>query len=135
MSSDRREFIKKSLLVLGGVATGAAASKALGSAVAASATAGTGPMVPAMTADGRMVQVLAHSAAPKSNAAVRQGVPGRKWVMVIDLAGCDGCKTCTKVCGKAHFIPGDREWIRVFKMQDSSETTPYYFPRPCLHCA
>jgi Fe-S-cluster-containing dehydrogenase component len=135
MSSDRREFIKKSLFVLGGAATGAAAAKVLrGSTVAASAPAATGPTVPALTADGRVVHVLARNAAPKSNAAVRQGVAGRKWVMVIDLAGCDGCRTCTKVCGKAHFIPGDREWIRVFKMQDAPETTPYYFPRPCFHC-
>jgi molybdopterin-containing oxidoreductase family iron-sulfur binding subunit len=133
MNADRRELIKKSLFILGSATTGAAAAKAFGSAAAASAPAGEAPMVPAMTPDGRIVHVHA-SAAPKSATAVRQGIPGRKWVMVFDLAGCDGCKNCTRACGQMHAIPGDREWIRVFKMQDSPDTAPYYFPRPCFHC-
>ena len=29
----------------------------------------------------------------------------RKWVMVADLAKCDGCKDCTKACTKMHFVP------------------------------
>ena len=138
MSNDRREFIKKSLLVLGGVATGAAAVKALANSATTSApttgTAATGPTVPAMTADGQIVHVHVHNAALKSAQAIREGVPGRKWVMVFDLAGCDGCKACTKACSKMHGVPGDREWIQVFKMQDSPETTPYFFPKPCFHC-
>src|SRR5689334_14177689 len=85
MNADRRELIKKSLFILGSATTGAAAAKAFGSAAAASAPADEGPMVPAMTADGRIVHVHAASAAPKSATAVREGIPGRKWVMVFDL--------------------------------------------------
>jgi Fe-S-cluster-containing dehydrogenase component len=143
MSTDRRDFIKNSLIVLGGAvaakATGGALAAVPAPADAAPASAGaipapaSGPTVPALTADGRLVQVHG-SAAAKSALAVRQGIPGRKWVMVIDLASCDGCRTCTRACGKMHAIPGDREWIRVFKMQDSPETAPYFFPRPCFHC-
>ncbi len=89
-----------------------------------------------MTADGKLVQVPAsasHAKAP-SDPQVRDGAPGRKWVMVIDLAKCDGCRKCTEGCQKMHFTPPDREWIRVFQMQDSKETTPYFFPKPCFHC-
>ena len=66
--------------------------------------------------------------------SVRQGVPGRKWIMVIDLAKCDGCGKCMAACSKMHFVPKDRQWIKVLRMQDSEKTAPYYFPQPCYHC-
>jgi molybdopterin-containing oxidoreductase family iron-sulfur binding subunit len=71
---------------------------------------------------------------PPSDPLVRQGIAGRKWVMVMDLATCDGCGTCTRACSKMHFIPPDREWIPVMKMQDAPGTAPYFFPKPCFHC-
>jgi molybdopterin-containing oxidoreductase family iron-sulfur binding subunit len=69
-----------------------------------------------------------------SNAEARQGVPGRKWVMVIDLAKCDGCNKCIEACSKMHFVPPDRQWIKVLAMRDTETTAPYFFPRPCFHC-
>ena len=33
-----------------------------------------------------------------------------------------------------HGTPPDREWVRLYRMQDSPETTPYWFPKPCFHC-
>jgi Fe-S-cluster-containing dehydrogenase component len=71
---------------------------------------------------------------PVTNDEARQGIPGKKFVMVIDEAKCDGCKKCTESCQAMHFIPSDREWIKVFKMQDSDATQPYFFPKPCYHC-
>jgi molybdopterin-containing oxidoreductase family iron-sulfur binding subunit len=64
----------------------------------------------------------------------RAGVPGRKWVMVIDLAKCDGCRNCTIECNRMHHTPKEREWIRVFRMKDAEHTAPYWFPKPCFHC-
>lgn len=71
----------------------------------------------------------------------RQGVPGRKWIMVIDLAKCDGCGHCMTACSKMHFVPPDRQWIKVLLMNDvhlgpadEEKTAPYYFPQPCYHC-
>ena len=64
----------------------------------------------------------------------RRGIPDRKFVMVIDLSRCEGCKKCTLANQKAHFIPSDREWMKVFKMQDSKDTAPYFMPKPCFHC-
>jgi molybdopterin-containing oxidoreductase family iron-sulfur binding subunit len=54
--------------------------------------------------------------------------------MVIDLAACDGCGQCALACAKNHFIPTDREYLRIFKMQESPDTAPYWFPRPCFQC-
>jgi Fe-S-cluster-containing dehydrogenase component len=64
----------------------------------------------------------------------REGVPGRKWIMVMDLARCDGCGHCTLGCGAMHWIPPDRQYIPVLVMRDAKAEAPYYFPRPCYHC-
>ena len=64
----------------------------------------------------------------------RAGDPSKRWVMVIDLARCDGCGKCSEACSKMHFIPEGREWIRVLHMKDSPDEAPYWFPKPCMHC-
>lgn len=57
----------------------------------------------------------------------------RRWVMVIDLAACDGCKKCTAACQKEHFVPFQQEWIRVLEMGNNPYDR-YTFPLPCQHC-
>lgn len=141
MGTIRREFLRQSLFVIGAVSAGAAALKGLsGVAHAHDHGAGTSSATPALTPDGQLIQVPAdaavrqHSGLPASDPRVRAGAPSRKWVMVIDLAKCDGCKKCTAACNKMHNTPPDREWIRVFQMQDGENTAPYWFPKPCFHC-
>lgn len=75
-----------------------------------------------------------YHAPPVTNKEARKGIEGKKFVMVIDLAKCDGCKLCTDACQAMHFTEPDREWIKVFKMQDAETTQPYWFPKPCFHC-
>ncbi|MBZ5645114.1 MAG: 4Fe-4S dicluster domain-containing protein [Acidobacteriia bacterium] len=58
----------------------------------------------------------------------------QKWVMVIDLAKCDGCGDCTKACNAMHFVPSMQEWIRVYEVLDNPQAGPYYMARPCMHC-
>jgi Fe-S-cluster-containing dehydrogenase component len=135
---DRRKFLKAGVLAaVATAATGVMGAEAPGSA---KDTAGNHPTTPALTPEGELIHVESHKrlspypAPPVSDPVVRKGVPGRKWVMVIDLAECDGCKWCTKICQKMHYTPSDREWIRVFQMQESEDTAPYWFPKPCFHC-
>ena len=71
---------------------------------------------------------------PVTNEEARKGIPNKKFVMVIDLAKCDGCKKCTEACQAMHYTESDREWIKVFKMQDAEAEAPFYFPKPCFHC-
>lgn len=58
----------------------------------------------------------------------------QKWVMVIDLAKCDGCGECTKACNKMHFVPPMQEWIKVREITDNREAGSYFLPQPCMHC-
>ncbi len=57
----------------------------------------------------------------------------RRWVMVIDLAACDGCKKCTEACRREHFVPFEQEWIKVLEV-GNNEYEHYNFPRPCMQC-
>lgn len=56
------------------------------------------------------------------------------WVMVIDLARCDGCRRCTLACTSMHFVPPGQEWIKVYTIEPEGLGAPYWFPRPCMHC-
>ena len=57
----------------------------------------------------------------------------RRWVMVIDLAACDGCKKCTEACRREHFVPFEQEWIKVLEV-GNNEYEHHNFPRPCMQC-
>lgn len=132
----RRNFVKV------GLATGALA--ALGNmscfSGAGNQSEGSGEKIKLLGPDGTLVEV--DKAAIKPAVAVdnllrnqaRQGIPGRKWVMVIDLARCKHALNCQKACNKHHFIPGDRQWLNILEMQESEHTAPYWFPKPCFHC-
>jgi len=63
-----------------------------------------------------------------------QAPTNQKWVMVIDLAKCDGCRDCTKACNKMHYVPPMQEWIKVYEVADNPAAGQYYLPRPCMHC-
>ena len=65
---------------------------------------------------------------------LQHGEVQRRWVMVIDLAKCDGCRECTRACTAMHFVPPGQEWIRVYEMQDHEVAAPYWLPRPCMQC-
>jgi Fe-S-cluster-containing dehydrogenase component len=92
-----------------------------------------------MTTDGTVVQVdsadvieVGHDQDKKYN--VREGNPNRKYVMVVDLAKCKNALACQRSCNKHHYITGDNAWLKVYKMQDSKNTSPYWMPSTCQHC-
>lgn len=58
----------------------------------------------------------------------------QKWVMVIDLAKCDGCKDCTRACTAMHFVPPYQEWIKVYEVTDNAAAGTYWLARPCMQC-
>jgi molybdopterin-containing oxidoreductase family iron-sulfur binding subunit len=137
--------------VLGGVATGAAGAAGgrrltaePGETPANPAEVPTGhatchsdaPVTTSLTPDHQLVhhQCGRRVSLPQVTTPPRVGIPGRKFVMVFDLAKCDGCGKCTEACSKMHFVPPGRQWIKVLRMQDAEHTAPYFFPQPCFQC-
>ncbi|MFA8299995.1 MAG: 4Fe-4S dicluster domain-containing protein [Hyphomicrobiales bacterium] len=64
----------------------------------------------------------------------RIGIPGRKWVMVIDLSKCRNARMCMAACQTAHELRPEQHHINVLRMQDAQDTAPYFMPKPCYHC-
>jgi molybdopterin-containing oxidoreductase family iron-sulfur binding subunit len=137
----RRNFLRMGLMTGGTIALGSfGAQKIFSKSTSAAPVAGSGVKKYLLCAsDGKVYEAdVAHlneyHGGAVNNQEARKGIPGRKFIMVIDLAKCDGCGKCTEACQAMHFIPPDREWIKVYKMKDSAATQPYWFPKPCYHC-
>lgn len=99
-----------------------------------------GDIVKVLTPDGQLVEVdrshlkHVHHVHPVTYEETREGVPGKKFVMVIDLARCTNARKCVSACQKMHHLPPDREWLTVKLMKDSEDGAPYWFPKTCFHC-
>jgi molybdopterin-containing oxidoreductase family iron-sulfur binding subunit len=132
--NSRRDFIKLGVLAGGTLIAGGVAK----SAFSGSADEKSGEKVKMLTQDGKLVEVDKSSIQPVgryiSPKESRQGIPNRKFVMVIDLARCKNARKCIDACQAGHHLPSDHEWMKVYLMQDSAKSFPYWFPRPCFHC-
>lgn len=133
---NRRNFLKTGLIAGGSIAAGTLAiSKILGQ----DKKTESGIKKTVFTQDGKVYtadqnHLQDYQVPPVSNKEARKGIAGKKFVMVIDLAKCDGCKKCTEACQAMHYTESEREWIKVFTMKDAQATAPYFFPKPCFHC-
>ncbi len=131
LKTDRRKALKIGALALGLTAVGCKWKTSNSEKEA-------GEQVKVLTPDGQVYVTcpsnLEKYNAPVTNEEARKGIPNKKFVMVIDLAKCDGCKKCTEACQAMHYTESDREWIKVFKMHEAEAAAPFYFPKPCFHC-
>lgn len=130
-NNSRRRFLKLGLLAgAGTVATGAII------ATSNSQAHESGEKIKVLTTNGEVMEVDKNylSMAPVGIKESHEGVPGRKFVMVIDLAKCKNARKCVEECQKGHNLPKDQEFMKVYLMQDSEKTAPYWFPKPCYHC-
>jgi Fe-S-cluster-containing dehydrogenase component len=92
-----------------------------------------------LTPDGKLVEVDKSQIMPAKaefidRKASHQGIPGRKFIMVMDLAKCKNARKCVEACQEGHHLPKDHEWMKLYLLKDSEETAPYWFPKPCFHC-
>ncbi len=136
-NSERRNFLKSGLAVAGLALAGAG----LGKAFSNKEGGATGEKVKLLTTDGKLVEVDSanikmdsHHCGNSNNAEARKGIPGKKFVMVIDLSRCKHALKCQDSCQKHHNLEEKGKYLKVFKMQDSELTSPYWMPKPCLHC-
>lgn len=134
IKNSRRAFLKKSLIA-GGLLT----AGFIGFEKIFSGKKSSGKKTTVISPDGKVYEasleeLKEYTPPPITNEEARIGIPNKKFVMVFDLAKCDGCKVCTVACQDMHYTESDREWIKVYTMKDSETTAPYYFPKPCFHC-
>lgn len=137
----RRKFLDKGLKLglastIGGIAIAKFTSK-----LSANTKKESGETIELMTTDGTLIKVdssevveVEHSQDHEIKYNVREGMPNRKFVMVIDLAKCKNALNCVSACNKHHYITGENAWLKVHKMQESKDTAPYWMPRTCMHC-
>jgi Fe-S-cluster-containing dehydrogenase component len=93
-----------------------------------------------LTPEGKLMEVEAselkevHHHSPASSKESRQGIPGKKFVMVVDLAKCKNARECIRSCEMHHNLPPDRPFIKVLKIQDNPKSAPYWMPKKCFQC-
>jgi len=135
--SSRRKFLDKGLKLGIVSAIGGLGLSKITSKLNATNDDSSGEKMELMTTDGTIIQVDSSEVIEvkhdkKHN--VREGIPNRKFVMVIDLAKCKNALKCVSACNKHHYITGENAWLKVHKMQESKDTAPYWMPRTCMHC-
>jgi Fe-S-cluster-containing dehydrogenase component len=133
----RRNFLRMAGMSLAG--TGIASSGLLGSCNRI--TEVTGDKIRLLTSSGQLVEVdraqLTAAEMPsltENQKRGRAGLPGRRWVMVIDLARCRNARKCMEACQSHHQLRPEQHHINVLQMKDARHTAPYYMPKPCMHC-
>lgn len=139
--NQRRKFLDKGLKIGLAATIGGLGLSKLASKLKASPDTHSGDMIELMDTEGNIVQVdssevveIEHDHDPVKKYNIREGDPNRKYVMVIDLAKCKNALACQSACNKHHYITGDNAWIKVYNMQESKDTAPYWMPVTCQHC-
>jgi molybdopterin-containing oxidoreductase family iron-sulfur binding subunit len=137
LESSRRNFLKK--VGLAGAA-GVAGAAAVYSGYLFEKSKSTGETIKVLTDDNRLVEI------PKDQVKDykpplkllqkqgREGIPGKKWVMIIDLSKCRNARKCVAACQGAHHLRPYEYHINTLSMQESVNTPEYYMPKPCQHC-
>ncbi len=137
MNKSRREFVKK------GAVAGAITAAGVSAWLKDQGIEEAGEKVQLLSQDGQLVEVdkaflklhaQAHSEVLARNTTGREGIKGKKFVMVVDLGRCKNARNCVIACQKMHYLPEDKEWLNIKLMKDNDQSAPYWFPKMCFHC-
>src|SRR5450432_1312394 len=138
--ASRRDFLAASLMA-GAALTGCSGKEnPIETAQANGMITPSGKTVKLLSVDGEVIEMdeaflrPVSDLPPVSNAEARVGIPGKKFVMVIDLSRCKSVKACQASCNHAHELNPGENWIKVDVVQDAEYTAPYWQPTTCMHC-
>jgi Fe-S-cluster-containing dehydrogenase component len=137
LESSRRDFLKKVGIVGAASVAGAAA---VYSGFRYEKSKSPGDTIKVLTEDNRLVEIPRDQVKDyKPDLMVlqtrgREGLSGKKWVMVIDLSRCRNARKCVNACQSAHHLRPYEYHINTLVMQESVNTPTYYMPKPCQHC-
>jgi Fe-S-cluster-containing dehydrogenase component len=130
----RRDFMKLGALSAAAVCGSMLCSCGFGEG------SGKNEKVKLLTPDGEIVEVdrkhikPVHTTVNASVEEARKGIPGRKFVMVIDLSRCKNLRKCHDACDSMHQLSHDKEFLKILKMQANDMSAPYWEPTMCFHC-
>lgn len=136
-SNGRREFFKKFGLAGAAAMAGGAA---IYSGYEYEASKPNHDFVKVLTDDNRLVEVPRDQIkdikldVTRLQLRGREGLKDHRWVMVIDLSKCRNARKCISACQEAHHLRPYEYHINTLIMQESTDTAPYYMPKPCQHC-
>ena len=134
----RRDFLVTG--VLAGLAVGCNTKKNPFDKYADNDVKPSGETVKLLSVDGEIIEMDKAFLKPVpdlphlSNSEERRGMPGKKFVMVIDLSRCKNVKACQTACNHMHQVHPGQNWIKVLEMKDADHTAPYWEPTICMHC-
>ncbi len=100
----------------------------------------TGEKVKLLSVDGEVIEIDKAYLKPVpdithlTNKQEREGMAGKKFVMVIDLSRCKNLKKCQSACNHAHQVHPGQNWVKVLSMDDADHSAPYWQPTTCMHC-
>jgi molybdopterin-containing oxidoreductase family iron-sulfur binding subunit len=136
----RRSFLRGIMLGSSALAYGCTSKDPFTAAATSENIQPSGEMVRLLSTEGEIIEVDKAFLKPTeeipsvSNLQQRQGIEGKKFVMVIDLSRCRNLKKCQTACNHAHFVSDAQNWIKIYPMQDAEHTAPYWQPTTCMHC-
>jgi Fe-S-cluster-containing dehydrogenase component len=134
--TNRRNFLKLGLM---GSVTAVTGASLISNLASEEELKKSGNKIRLLTPEGNIVEVdeeniNKYPEAHITPAESRQGIPDRKFVMVIDLARCNNARACVESCQKAHQLDYHQEFMKVQLIQNTEDSDPYWFPKPCFHC-
>jgi len=138
-NKNRRKFLGKLFLVGAGTVT--AAGALMSGHHFESKKKESGKKLKLLTADNKVVEIdsihIHHTEKDPLKLLQlhgREGIPGKRWTMVIDLSKCRNDRRCISACQTAHDLKPEQFHINTLQMQDSPNGAPYHKPKPCQHC-
>jgi molybdopterin-containing oxidoreductase family iron-sulfur binding subunit len=137
LESSRRDFLKKVGIVGAVSVTGAAA---VYSGHRFEKAKKNEDKIKVLTEDNRLVEIPRDQVEDyKPDLKVlqtrgREGIEGKRWVMIIDLSRCRNARKCVNACQEAHHLRPYEYHINTLVMKESVNTPAYYMPKPCQHC-
>ena len=137
-ANSRRKFFKN----LGKVGFGTmAATQVLGGCQVKLGNEVSGKKVSLLSSKNELVEVdsayiskLNKNLPANHNQESRKGLPGKKFVLVVDLGKCKNARKCMDKCQAVHQLRPEQHHLNVLLMKDSEHTAPYYMPKHCQHC-
>jgi len=138
-NNTRRGFLKKAGLIGAGAIAGAGAIYSALSFEKQKNVSGNKTKL--LTQDNKLVEVDSLNIEFTEKAPLevfqaqgREGIIGKKWVMIVDLSKCRNARKCVGACQSAHHLYPYQYHMNVLQMQENQETAFFNMPKPCQHC-